>query len=229
VVAIILSFGGYFDRNLELPAYVHNLIPEAEKIIVNGFAPVIFAMNRLNLRPLLISLFRSLEKEIDTLGKDHGYVREILTCYRLMKPGALISNFHERIRNLLNSEYIPQSVLRTQLDTTVFVELCEIDTGNIFIKPIETLENAILFSFLHPGFTVLENGVFNTMYLTGCPCLSLLKEKRQEIYAFYQTYALPRRRTIAKYLKALQIIRSNALTRDALRVLSAENTVYINP
>jgi len=224
---VIVSVGAYYGYRYEQAAWevLEPIVDRASRIITNGFFPMLLAARFLKQYDFPSLVFASLSKEIRTLAQDTRFPFRVWNCYRLMKRTSIIEDFEERTANAIRKSGISEGVWRLPLERPLWVELYRVDTGEVFLQAVGTLYESVAVSLLHPGLATSKEGVYNSMYLTPFPCLSLLDEVSQEVTFFSSPFGYRHTRPIARYLKTLQFIRSEDLCRRAVDHLSRHNTV----
>lgn len=214
-----------------------------DKIVANGYFPLIVGCESLNMRSMATEMFERHKREIAFLEKDFCYWKNIFKCFRLSKPPPLLrfepffkegtkgwdTNFTgDSLGEPIAKSAEPMAKYAEQvLSITLFVELFDIRTGRVFQQKIHTLWEAYFFSFLHPGLISSTHGIYNTMYLTGFPCLSFLTENREKIRFVFAETSYHRYSTIEKLFKTIQFLRSRALSETALAIISEQNEVIL--
>jgi len=227
VVVLIVSIGAYYGyRNRKKAMDVAApLLDRASRIIAGGFFPLFIAARFQNEHDFPDTFLGSFRKELKALENDARFPLRVWSCYRLMRRLSIIEDLGARIAKAILEAGVSEEALHRPLTHPLWVELYRLDTGAVYVQAVRSLYDSITVSMLHPGIAVSQEGVFNTMYLTPFPCLSLLEESGQTVTFLSQSYVYGYTKPIVRYLKTLQFIRSEDLCRKAVDRISEKNTV----
>jgi hypothetical protein len=201
------------------------LLDRASRIIAGGFFPLFIAARFQNEHDFPDTFLGSFRKELKALENDARFPLRVWSCYRLMRRLSIIEDLGARIAKAILEAGVSEEALHRPLTHPLWVELYRLDTGAVYVQAVRSLYDSITVSMLHPGIAVSQEGVFNTMYLTPFPCLSLLEESGQTVTFLSQSYVYGYTKPIVRYLKTLQFIRSEDLCRKAVDRISEKNTV----
>ncbi|HOM55701.1 MAG TPA: hypothetical protein PKW46_09135 [Thermotogota bacterium] len=224
---MIVSIGAYYGyRNRKKAMDVAApLLDRASRIIAGGFFPLFIAARFQNEHDFPDTFLGSFRKELKALENDARFPLRVWSCYRLMRRLSIIEDLGARIAKAILEAGVSEEALHRPLTHPLWVELYRLDTGAVYVQAVRSLYDSITVSMLHPGIAVSQEGVFNTMYLTPFPCLSLLEESGQTVTFLSQSYVYGYTKPIVRYLKTLQFIRSEGLCRKAVDRISEKNTV----
>lgn len=224
---MIVSIGAYYGyRNRKKAMDVAApLLDRASRIIAGGFFPLFIAARFQNEHDFPDTFLGSFRKELKALENDARFPLRVWSCYRLMRRLSIIEDLGARIAKAILEAGVSEEALHRPLTHPLWVELYRLDTGAVYVQAVRSLYDSITVSMLHPGIAVSQEGVFNTMYLTPFPCLSLLEESGQTVTFLSQSYVYGYTKPIVRYLKTLQFIRSEDLCRKAVDRISEKNTV----
>jgi len=224
---LIVSIGAYYGyRNRKKAMDVAApLLDRASRIIAGGFFPLFIAARFQNEHDFPDTFLGSFRKELKALENDARFPLRVWSCYRLMRRLSIIEDLGARIAKAILEAGVSEEALHRPLTHPLWVELYRLDTGAVYVQAVRSLYDSITVSMLHPGIAVSQEGVFNTMYLTPFPCLSLLEESGQTVTFLSQSYVYGYTKPIVRYLKTLQFIRSEDLCRKAVDRISEKNTV----
>ena len=224
---MIVSIGAYYGyRNRKKAMDVAApLLDRASRIIAGGFFPLFIAARFQNEHDFPDTFLGSFRKELKALENDARFPLRVWSCYRLMRRLSIIEDLGARIAKAILEAGVSEEALHRPLTHPLWVELYRLDTGAVYVQAVRSLYDSITVSMLHPGIAVSQEGVFNTMYLTPYPCLSLLEESGQTVTFLSQSYVYGYTKPIVRYLKTLQFIRSEDLCRKAVDRISEKNTV----
>ncbi|HPN29285.1 MAG TPA: hypothetical protein PLU68_10135 [Thermotogota bacterium] len=227
MVVLIVSIGAYYGyRNRKKAMDVAApLLDRASRIIAGGFFPLFIAARFQNEHDFPDTFLGSFRKELKALENDARFPLRVWSCYRLMRRLSIIEDLGARIAKAILEAGVSEEALHRPLTHPLWVELYRLDTGAVYVQAVRSLYDSITVSMLHPGIAVSQEGVFNTMYLTPFPCLSLLEESGQTVTFLSQSYVYGYTKPIVRYLKTLQFIRSEDLCRKAVDRISEKNTV----
>ena len=201
------------------------LVDRAARISAGGFFPLVIAARFQNEHDFPDTFLGSFRKELKALENDARFPLRVWSCYRLMRRLSIIEDLGARIAKAILAAGVSEEALHRPLTHPLWVELYRLDTGAVYVQAVRSLYDSITVSMLHPGIAVSQEGVFNTMYLTPFPCLSLLEESGQTVTFLSQSYVYGYTKPIVRYLKTLQFIRSEDLCRKAVDRISEKNTV----
>lgn len=224
---MIVSIGAYYGyRNRKKAMDVAApLLDRASRIIAGGFFPLFIAARFQNEHDFPDTFLGSFRKELKALENDARFPLRVWSCYRLMRRLSIIEDLGARIAKAILEAGVSEEALHRPLTHPLWVKLYRLDTGAVYVQAVRSLYDSITVSMLHPGIAVSQEGVFNTMYLTPFPCLSLLEESGQTVTFLSQSYVYGYTKPIVRYLKTLQFIRSEDLCRKAVDRISEKNTV----
>ncbi|HPM21217.1 MAG TPA: hypothetical protein PLY35_08205 [Thermotogota bacterium] len=227
MVVVILSVGAYYGYRNEQTIWdvLDPLLDSASRIIASGFFPMLIAARILEAHDFPDLFLASFAKELRTLAKDAPFPFRVWHCYHLMKRISIIDDLPLRTADAIRESGISEEILNLPLEKPLWVELYSVDTGEVFQKAVGTLFESITFSLLHPGLAHPKEGIYNSMYLTPFPCISLIEETGQTVTFLSSHFTYRHSRPITRYLKTLQFIRSEDLCRRALDHISRHNTV----
>jgi len=223
---LIVSIGAYYGyRNRKKAMEVAApLLDRASRIIASGFFPLFIAARFQNEHDFPDTFLGSFRKELKALENDARFPLRVWSCYRLMRRLSIIEDLGARIAKAILEAGVSEEALHRPLTHPLWVELYRLDTGAVYVQAVRSLYDSITVSMLHPGIAVSQEGVFNTMYLTPFPCLSLLEESGQTVTFLSHSYVYGYTKPIVRYLKTLQFIRSEDLCRRAVDRISEKNT-----